>query len=195
MVERAKPAKVSKALRFQILRRDNHTCRYCGASAPTATLTVDHVMPQALGGTTVPENLVTACEPCNSGKSATPPDANHIADVRADALRWRQAMSYAADIQVSNEAKRDDYIEEFDETWSGWSVDGKPIPRDEQWRESIGRFCDLGMELSTLLSMVDRTMAKSLRTDQRWKYFCGCCWHSMRERVEIAREILDGGDA
>ena len=27
---------VSKRLRYEILRRDNHTCRYCGASAPDA---------------------------------------------------------------------------------------------------------------------------------------------------------------
>ena len=36
---------LSKRLRYEILRRDNHTCRYCGASAPDVTLTVDHVVP------------------------------------------------------------------------------------------------------------------------------------------------------
>ncbi|AWN05089.1 HNH endonuclease [Gordonia phage Easley] len=36
---------VSKRLRYEILRRDNHTCRYCGATAPDVPLTVDHVVP------------------------------------------------------------------------------------------------------------------------------------------------------
>lgn len=61
---------VSKRLRYEILRRDNHTCRYCGAAAPEATLVVDHYIPVVVGGATVPSNLVTACEPCNSGKSS-----------------------------------------------------------------------------------------------------------------------------
>lgn len=27
---------VSKRLRHEVMRRDNHTCRYCGGGAPTA---------------------------------------------------------------------------------------------------------------------------------------------------------------
>ena len=30
---------VSKRLRFEILRRDNHACRYCGQMAPDVKLT------------------------------------------------------------------------------------------------------------------------------------------------------------
>lgn len=32
---------VSKRTRYEVLRRDNHACRYCGASAPEVKLTVD----------------------------------------------------------------------------------------------------------------------------------------------------------
>ncbi|MEJ7724319.1 MAG: hypothetical protein WKF64_08445 [Ilumatobacteraceae bacterium] len=35
---------ISRRLRFEILRRDGHTCRYCGARAPDVPLTVDHVI-------------------------------------------------------------------------------------------------------------------------------------------------------
>ncbi|MGW6578921.1 HNH endonuclease [Streptomyces globisporus] len=62
---------VSKRLRYEILRRDKHACRYCGATAPDVPLRVDHVIPVALGGSDAPENLVAACEPCNSGKTST----------------------------------------------------------------------------------------------------------------------------
>lgn len=55
---------VSKRTRFEVLRRDNHTCRYCGQAAPDVKLTVDHVTPVALGGTDDPANLVTACAEC-----------------------------------------------------------------------------------------------------------------------------------
>lgn len=33
---------VSKRLRYEVLRRDSHTCRYCGGAAPDVKLTVDH---------------------------------------------------------------------------------------------------------------------------------------------------------
>lgn len=66
---------VSKRLRFEVLRRDGYRCRYCGAGADRVELEVDHVTPVSLGGADVMENLVTACEPCNSGKSSTAADA------------------------------------------------------------------------------------------------------------------------
>lgn len=52
---------VSKRTRYEVLRRDNHTCRYCGGSAPDVRLTVDHVLPVTLGGSDDPSNLVAAC--------------------------------------------------------------------------------------------------------------------------------------
>jgi 5-methylcytosine-specific restriction endonuclease McrA len=52
---------VSKRLRYEILRRDNYACRYCGATAPDVKLNVDHVIPQSLGGSDKPDNLVTSC--------------------------------------------------------------------------------------------------------------------------------------
>ncbi|MER6444121.1 HNH endonuclease [Streptomyces venezuelae] len=67
---------VSKRLRYEILRRDNHTCRYCGTAAPAIPLRIDHVMPVALGDTDIADNLVTSCEPCNNGKSSSTVGAN-----------------------------------------------------------------------------------------------------------------------
>ena len=36
---------IPKGLRFDVLRRDNYTCKYCGAKAPNVQLHVDHVIP------------------------------------------------------------------------------------------------------------------------------------------------------
>ncbi len=62
----------SLRLRFRVMKRDNFSCRACGAS-PALTLGlslhVDHVKAWSLGGETVEENLQTLCEPCNLGKS------------------------------------------------------------------------------------------------------------------------------
>jgi hypothetical protein len=62
----------SLRLRFFILKRDNFSCRACGASpalTPGLELHVDHIIAWSLGGETVEENLQTLCEACNLGKS------------------------------------------------------------------------------------------------------------------------------
>ncbi|HZZ61350.1 MAG TPA: HNH endonuclease [Roseiarcus sp.] len=62
----------SLRLRFRVMKRDNFSCRACGASPalePGLTLHVDHIAAWSLGGETVDENLQTLCEPCNLGKS------------------------------------------------------------------------------------------------------------------------------
>jgi len=62
----------SLRLRFRILKRDNFSCRACGASPalrPGLELHVDHVIAWSLSGETVEENLQTLCEACNLGKS------------------------------------------------------------------------------------------------------------------------------
>ena len=61
---------VSDSLRYDILNRDNFTCVLCGASAKQGVrLHVDHIIPIAKGGKSIPQNLRTLCERCNIGKS------------------------------------------------------------------------------------------------------------------------------
>ena len=61
---------VSDSLRYDILNRDHFRCSICGASAKEGVrLHVDHIIPIAKGGKSVPENLRTLCERCNIGKS------------------------------------------------------------------------------------------------------------------------------
>jgi hypothetical protein len=66
------PRDPSLRLRFQVMKRDNFTCRACGKSPANILglhLHVDHVVPWSAGGETVGHNLQTLCEPCNLGKS------------------------------------------------------------------------------------------------------------------------------
>jgi len=60
---------LSKALRFEVFKRDKFKCVYCGASAPDVLLQIDHIDPVSGGGTNNILNLVTACFGCNNGKS------------------------------------------------------------------------------------------------------------------------------
>lgn len=62
--------RVSATLRFEVLKRDDFACQYCGAKAPDVVLHCDHVVPACLGGKNEMENLATACSDCNLGKGA-----------------------------------------------------------------------------------------------------------------------------
>ena len=61
---------IKKSVRFEVFKRDNFTCQYCGGKAPDVVLHVDHINPVAGGGDNDIMNLVTSCEPCNLGKGA-----------------------------------------------------------------------------------------------------------------------------
>ncbi len=57
-------------IRYNVLKRDNYTCKICGAKASDgAKLHVDHIIPVSKGGKTVMSNLQTLCDRCNMGKS------------------------------------------------------------------------------------------------------------------------------
>lgn len=61
---------ISSVLRFEIFQRDNFTCQYCNRTKNDGIkLVVDHIIPVSEGGKTTFENLITACNECNSGKS------------------------------------------------------------------------------------------------------------------------------
>jgi len=84
---------IPKKLRFEILNRDDFTCRYCGQSAPDVVLHADHIKPVAKGGTNDPSNLVAACSACNGGKSdkllndMLIQDVNPLSDPRWEAIK------------------------------------------------------------------------------------------------------------
>lgn len=59
---------VSKKLRFEVFKRDNFKCQYCGASAPDVILEVDHINPVAKGGKNDILNLVTSCRDCKNSQ-------------------------------------------------------------------------------------------------------------------------------
>lgn len=61
--------KVADRLRFDVFKRDQFTCQYCGRKAPDVVLNADHIHPVAAGGNDSLMNLVTSCRDCNSGKS------------------------------------------------------------------------------------------------------------------------------
>lgn len=62
-------AKVTRAMRYDVLRRDGFRCVKCGRGREDGVkLHVDHIKPVSRGGKSVMDNLQTLCEDCNCGK-------------------------------------------------------------------------------------------------------------------------------
>lgn len=88
---------VPKRLRYEVLRRDNFSCRYCGARAPLAELHVDHVIPRRHGGRDAAWNLTAACVECNLGKTDGVPDELTIREVREDESTYLKSKGLPVD--------------------------------------------------------------------------------------------------
>ncbi len=60
-------SRVSAKLREIVAKRSHHRCAYCLTDEQISGVlfTIDHIIPQALGGQTVAENLCLACWDCN----------------------------------------------------------------------------------------------------------------------------------
>lgn len=54
--------------RFNVFLRDQWECQYCAITFKTNELTFDHVVPKSRGGRTAWDNIVTACQVCNTTK-------------------------------------------------------------------------------------------------------------------------------
>lgn len=188
---------VSKRLRYEILRRDSHTCRYCGASAPDTPLRVDHVTPVALGGTDEPSNLATSCEPCNSGKTSSAPDAALVADVDEKALRWSDAMQQAAENLRRQQAPKDEYRDAFLAEWNRWYLgkdNDKKVPLPEDWKQAMDRFRVAGIPTWMWADIVDTGMAnQKVKPENTFRYCCGIAWNKVTALQAEARRIVDDG--
>jgi len=65
---------LSVRTRFEVFKRDDFSCQYCGKRSPDVVLEVDHIVPVSAGGLDDPINLRTACWDCNRGKRDVPLD-------------------------------------------------------------------------------------------------------------------------
>lgn len=183
---------VSKRTRFEVLRRDNHSCRYCHSQ--DNPLTVDHVIPVALGGSDDPSNLVACCKDCNAGKSSTSPDGPMVAQVAEDALRWAAAMKIAGEQAAQALAEESTTLAHFkDHVWDSWTTpSGKTEPLPGDWEAAILRQLRSGLTMDDLTAAVAVAMKAPYATDT-FRYFMGVCKAKLADRVETARKLLADG--
>ena len=181
---------ISKRTRYEVMRRDNFTCRYCRSTE--GQLTIDHVVPVALGGKDAPDNLVAACRDCNAGKSSSSPDASLVEDVNEDALRWSRAQGIVLDQRSQDRFDRDIYADSILQSWeeAGGSSDALP----EDYLPTLWRFHKMGLPLRDAQDAVEITLTNRMVSESAaWRYFAGVCWRVMDEiREATLRQVRHG---
>lgn len=177
---------VSKRLRFEILKRDNHTCQYCGRCAPEVVLQIDHVVPAALGGSDLPVNLTTACRDCNSGKGSSQQDDRSVDAATLDAARWRRAVIEAGEIHRADKDREQGCRDKFERRWTYALPDG--------WGQTIDQFARLGLEPADIEYIAERAIEKATGQVHAWRYFCKVAWSNIHTARDAAARKLAQGD-
>ena len=180
---------VSKRTRYEVLRRDAHTCRYCGASAPEVKLTVDHVTPVALGGSDDPSNLVAACRDCNYGKASSSPDDAIVQQVGEDAMRWAAAIQQAAKVMQDDIIDQYDRHEWFAAEWSTWDAECEHLP--DGWGKSIDHWLGAGLTRPILVDCLNiAILNRNVRHEAVFAYMGGIARKRIEELHDSARALI-----
>jgi len=172
---------LSKRTRFEVFKRDEFTCQYCGGHPPAAILHVDHIVAVANGGGNDDDNLITSCSDCNLGKSAVPLSSvpQSLKDKGAEvAEREAQIRGYHEIMQARAERIEAD----------AWDVVHHLVPGADSFDSrnfvTIKRFVErLGS--TSVQEAADLAYSRIRRSEyQRFRYFCGICWKWIRSADE-----------
>lgn len=173
---------IRPSVRFDVFKRDDFTCVYCGRRPPDVTLEVDHLIPRAEEGTDDPENLVTSCWDCNRGKGAvpltTPPASLPDLDEKADLIRERERQLRAYEEVMSERRERREA--NFTEVWNYWFKvwNETELARWETpWESTLRKYLDL-IGTAEVMEAMDITAGRfDYVSSKVVRYFVGVLKH------------------
>jgi len=173
---------LGKKLRFEVFKRDNFQCVYCGKSPPDVTLEIDHIEPVSKGGDNDINNLVSSCFDCNRGKrniklirkpNKTSENIEILKEKEDQLKEYRKLIR-----KISRRINSD--IEDINKIYS------KAYPGFE-FSESF----KIGSLKQFLSYLTKEEIIEALNisisrlgddSDRVIKYFCGVCWNKIKSR-------------
>jgi hypothetical protein len=191
---------LSVRTRFEVFKRDQFACQYCGLKSPEVVLEVDHIVPVSNGGSDDPVNLTTSCWSCNRGKSDVPlarlltgEDPHDRAVMLLE--RERQLEEYNAVLAAESERRERETWElvafwKEEQGYTGEQLE-KIHPNDYRWLKSALQWCPKEKLREFMETALNRRMTKNL------KYVAGCArnWryeHAANE--DLRAMMLEKGD-
>jgi len=178
-----KRAGMSKRTRFDIFKRDDFTCQYCGRKPPTVLLQVDHIIPVSHQGKTEPENLITSCAECNIGKSANPLEQK-LSPIMVSAEKEKEKFDQIKEYQAFLTEKAEVMNAWFKGISDEWMRQTGQDPN--QWQvgsekeNAIRRFLKR-IPAEEIMDAVRITLdrMRGQKDYQQFRYFCAVCWRKV----------------
>lgn len=188
---------LSVRIRFEVFKRDEFTCQYCGRRSPEVVLEVDHIQPRADGGTDDSINLLTSCWECNRGKSDRTLDCLITGEDPHDKAielleKRRQVEEYNRVL-----AEQDYYLER--EVWelaAFWNEeigekhtgDFTIAKRSYNWLRSALKYCPK----EQIKEFMRMAFARRATKDMRYVAVCVRNWRAESMAQKDMRAIRDG---
>ena len=175
-----KRKQLSKKVRFEVFKRDDFTCQYCGSVPPSVVLEIDHVTPVSKGGDNDINNLVTSCFDCNRGKTnieldrITPALSENLEVLKAKEEQLREYRKFISNIKRRKTRDINKISAIFEDGFPERELTSKFK------RISVSRFLD-----KLPLHEVEDAMTKAIdiipNSSDAVSYFCGICWNKIRK--------------
>lgn len=180
--------KISKRARFDVFKRDQFTCQYCGKTPPGVVLEIDHIIAVASGGSGEHTNLITACFDCNRGKGAVPlsdrPSPLNLKK-RRQLIEERVEQAEAYELLLKERKRTED--ESIDEIIRVYETNfDEKLTLPDGMRISIRKFLRQ-LPRFTVMEAMDLACSRvgykerEGSTSYVFKYFCGICWNTIKQ--------------
>ena len=171
---------ISKKIRFEVFKRDNFTCQYCGKKPPEVVLEIDHILPSSKKGTNEIENLLTSCFDCNRGKGdrkLTEPTEKikiNIGEIKEKSEQLEEFYKYQKTIEKLKEKQVKNIANYWSKLWNDKSY--LSSHGENSIRQLLKRFSSL-----EIMEAID--ISTRIKDDSRaFKYMCGVLWTKLKEK-------------
>ena len=176
----SKRTSISKKTRFEIFKRDDFRCSYCGKTPPQVVLEIDHITPVSGGGDNDHNNLLTSCFDCNRGKGAialeriTPGMEENLEILKEKEAQLKEYKRFIVKVKKRETKEIDDICDIFETAFPGKTM------ADRFKQVSMKTF----IKALPFNEIEDAMVIASTRihrdADDALKYFCGICWRKIK---------------
>jgi len=171
---------ITKKIRFEVFKRDDFKCAYCGRTPPEVSLEVDHIIPKSKDGKDDINNLITSCFDCNRGKKNILLDnipnklKENIEILKEKENQLKEYNKFL--LEIERRTYRESYQVEriFRKKFQG-------IKFTNNFKKTIRTFLKK-MSLFEVKDAMDIACERISDPDSAAKYFCGICWNKIKNR-------------
>ena len=169
---------LSKKTRFEVFKRDDFRCQYCGNVPPKVILEIDHLTPVSKGGDNDINNLITSCFDCNRGKTnikldrVTPAISENLKVLKQKEEQLKEYRKFISNIKMRKTREINKINSLFEEFFPDREL-------TKNFKRSVGMF----IKKLSFDEVEDSMFIACSRIDHSGdalKYFCGICWKKIK---------------